>query len=622
MVDPDLRKRLEKFTPKIEPEEFPGTTLGGKIGNTFIRFFSKIINSTTDWFEERLINFAVGVLMTFEKGYSKIALELVNKMLKMKDFPEELKPFLQEAKEPKSEAGAAILSSIGGSAMSGMASTALTSPFRTLSYISNYIAPTLEVSPEEAILAAKRGEEHPDGLDYHLRLYGYGEYSRKLKKLALKAVLGLAEVRDLTLRGEIPPGNVNKRIIELGFDSSTADELKILFNLIPTVDEAILGERRKEITHNEALDLAAATGIKSTYYDLRYQVTKELLDLGSIRLLKFRKELPDSEVLPMIEKLGFDKETAAQVLELFEYIPPIPDIIRFAVREAFTPEIVEKYKLHADFPPEFGKWAEKQGLSKEWQLAYWASHWVLPPLSLAYEMFHRNIITKNDLETLLRTQDVMPFWRPKMIDVAYRPYTRVDVRRMYKTGTLSREQVKTSYLDLGYNEEKAENMTKFAISEGLSTEKDLTKADILDGYKRVLFTEAEAFTMLIDLGYDDIEAAFYVLREDDKKFKEHKKKLLSLYEKQYKKNILDENGVIRVLSAADFAASEIEYYINEWSLVKKIPTATPALGDLKTFLKEGTITKEEFISEMRGKKFKDSYIKWYYKSVTKKELVI
>ncbi|GAI51987.1 unnamed protein product, partial [marine sediment metagenome] len=196
-------------------------------------------------------------------------------------------------------------------------------------------------------------------------------------------------------------------------------------------------------------------------------------------------------------------------------------------------------------------------------------------------------------------------WRDKLIDVAYTPYTRVDVRRMYKAGVLNREQVKRSYLDIGYDDEKAENMTKFAIAEGVSAEKDLTKADILDGYKRTLFTEAEAFLMLVDLGYDDIEAAFYVLREDDKKFKDHKKKLLALYEKQYKKNILDENGVIRVLSAADFAASEIEYHINDWSLEKKIPTATPGLGDLKTFLKEGTITKDEFISEMRGKKFKD-----------------
>ncbi|GAH24689.1 unnamed protein product, partial [marine sediment metagenome] len=79
-------------------------------------------------------------------------------------------------------------------------------------------------------------------------------------------------------------------------------------------------------------------------------------------------------------------------------------------------------------------------------------------------------------------------------------YTRVDVRRMYKTGTLDRAAVKTSYLDLGYDEEKAENMTKFAIAEGVSAEKELTKADILDGYKRTLFNEAEAFTMLLDLG--------------------------------------------------------------------------------------------------------------------------
>lgn len=622
MVDELLRKRLEKFTPTVEPDEFPGVTLGGKIGNTLIRFFSKIINSTTDWFEERLINFAVGTLITFEKEYAKIAVKLVEKLLKMEEMPEEIRPFLEEIKEPKSPAGASMAASLGSSAMGSIASTALSGPLRGITYAANYLLPNLLPSPEEIILAEKRGAELPFPLDDYLQRYGYDESSRETKKLALKAVLGLAEIRDLTNRGDIKFADVDKRIIELGFEENTAKELKILFRMIPNVDEAILGERRGELEHDEALMVAGAAGATSTYYDLRYAITKELMDLGSIRLLKFRKDLPDTTVLPMIEKLGFDKDTASKVLELFEYIPPIPDIIRFAVREAFTPEIIEKYETHADFPPEFGEWAKKQGLSDYWQKAYWASHWVLPPLSLAYEMFHRNIITKDELTTLLRTQDVMPFWRPKMIDVAYRPYTRVDVRRMYATGTLDRAAVKRSYLDLGYDEEKAENMTKFTIAYGASAEKDLTKADILDGYKRTLFNETEAFTLLIDLGYDKIEAAFYVLREDDKKFKEQKKKLLSLYEKQYKKNILDENGVIRVLSAADFAASEIEYHINDWSLEKKIPTSTPALGDLKTFLKEGTITKEEFISEMKGKKFKDGYIKWYYKSVTKKELVI
>ncbi|GAI98590.1 unnamed protein product, partial [marine sediment metagenome] len=91
-------------------------------------------------------------------------------------------------------------------------------------------------------------------------------------------------------------------------------------------------------------------------------------------------------------------------------------------------------------------------------------------------------------------------------------------------------------------------------------------------------------------------------------------------EKQYKKNILDENGVIRVLSAADFPASEIDFHINDWSLEKKIPTATPALGDLKAMLKGKIISKEEFISEMKGKKYSDMYIAWYYQLTTGKKL--
>jgi len=620
MADPDIIKRLEKFVPKIEPEEFEGKTLGGKIGNTLIRFFAKIINSTTEWFEERLINFAVGVLMTFEKEYAKIAFKLVDKMLKMEEMPEDIRPFLEEVKSPKSPAGAAIASSIGMSALSGVATTALSNPLRALSYALNKALPNLLVSPEEAILAYRRGKVTPELLTTILKSYGYSEDRQEVKKAAIKAVIGLGDIKDLTLRGEISPAKVNQRIMDMGFDETDANEIKILFNLIPTIDEAILGERRKEITHSEALDLVAAQGMKSIYYDLRYQITKELLDLGSIRLLKFRKELPDTEVLPMIEKLGYDSETAAKVIELFEYIPPIPDIISFAVREAFTPSVIAEFELHTEFPPDFEKWAKKQGLSKEWALAYWAAHWILPPLTLGYEMRWRDIINDEQLDMLMKTQDIMPFWRDKLKQVTYRPYTRVDVRRMYQTGILDRAAVKRSYLDLGYDEEKAENMTLFAISEGASTEKDLTKADVLDGYRKTLLSEAEATSFLVDLGYDPEEVSFYILREDYKRYSEQKKLLLDMYEKMYKKGILDENGIIEALSAADFAASEIDYHINLWDIEKKVTTSTPALGDLKSMLKERVITKEEWIKEMRGKKFSDMYISWYYKLITKKEL--
>ncbi|GAI39363.1 unnamed protein product, partial [marine sediment metagenome] len=266
-------------------KEFPGVTWGGKVGNTIIRTFKYWTDSLTDWLEERLINFAVGTMIGFEQSYAKISLKLVNKMLKMKELPEELKPFLVEAKEPKSEAGAAILSSIGGAAVSGMAGTALTSPLRTFSYWANWLAPTLMVSPEEAILADKRGKTVKEGLDFLLRSYGYDTEHQELKKLALKAVLGLAEVRDLTLRGEITEIGALERIEHLGFDRETAKELRILFKMIPTVDDAILGERRGELLHSEALKVAAAAGMTSTYYGLRYAITSEILSLDLIRTL-------------------------------------------------------------------------------------------------------------------------------------------------------------------------------------------------------------------------------------------------------------------------------------------------------------------------------------------------
>ena len=52
-------------------------------------------------------------------------------------------------------------------------------------------------------------------------------------------------------------------------------------------------------------------------------------------------------------------------------------------------------------------------------------------------MLHRGVIDTAELDMLLRAQDVMPFWRDRLTAIAYRPLTRVDVRRMYKQGVLN-----------------------------------------------------------------------------------------------------------------------------------------------------------------------------------------
>ena len=133
----------------------------------------------------------------------------------------------------------------------------------------------------------------------------------------------------------------------------------------------------------------------------------------------------------------------------------------------------------------------KHGFDPQWAQYYWYSHWVLPGTTQGYEMMHRGIISQGELQTLLRVSDIPSFWREKLMEMSYKPYTRVDVRRMYGLGVLDESGVKRSYLDLGYNDEKAEAMTQFTIlyeagddADILTQYKDLTKAMVLQAFKK------------------------------------------------------------------------------------------------------------------------------------------
>jgi hypothetical protein len=133
---------------------------------------------------------------------------------------------------------------------------------------------------------------------------------------------------------------------------------------------------------------------------------------------------------------------------------------------------------------------------------------------MGYEMYQRGIISYEQLASLLKALDYSPVWRDKLIQLAHSPYTRVDIRRMYQMGILSQEQVFRSYKDIGYDDEHATNLTIFTVTGASEEEKDLTKADIIAGYKDNILFREDAKALLMNLGYDETEAEFYLVRAE------------------------------------------------------------------------------------------------------------
>jgi hypothetical protein len=274
--------------------------------------------------------------------------------------------------------------------------------------------------------------------------------------------------------------------------------------------ELALGMQRGAIDTVRATEHLADQGYLGTDLGVIQALAAPLLNVSEIATAMFRGEITADVALERLQLLGYSLTNATTIRNLFPVLPGVQDLITMAVKEVFTPEIVAKYGQAQDFPQAFADHAAKQGLSDDWAKAYWAAHWDLPSPTQGFEMLHRGLITHDELVLLLRTLDYMPYWRERMIGMSYNPYTRVDTRRMYDTGIIDRAEVKRSYLDQGYDDTHASNLTEWTCRETRQTQKDLTKAELLSGMVYGVMTEADVRTELLALGYSEADVNFEI----------------------------------------------------------------------------------------------------------------
>ncbi|MEM0010453.1 MAG: hypothetical protein QXT84_02025 [Candidatus Bathyarchaeia archaeon] len=258
---------------------------------------------------------------------------------------------------------------------------------------------------------------------------------------------------------------------------------------------------------------AANLGIPSHIARAAFATIRKFATPEEIAEAYLRGVISEEQHDAALRVMGYSDFDIAIKKALYWRIPSPSDLIRMAVREVFTPEIAEKFGQYEDFPEAFKEWARRLGISEFWAKAYWAAHWDLPSATQGFEMFHRRIITEEELKMLLRALDVMPFWREKLIQLSYNVIPRVDLRRMYTLGILTEEDVYERYLDLGYKPEDARALTEWTVryygpeeESELEDYRNLTRELIVKAYKKGLINRNEAFARLVGLKYQEPDA--------------------------------------------------------------------------------------------------------------------
>lgn len=282
----------------------------------------------------------------------------------------------------------------------------------------------------------------------------------------------------LRRRDLISPGEFAEGIAQLGYLPQWRGLLRNLTNVLPSVTDMVRFAVREvyDPAARSALDLdaelpgafvqdAGNVGLSPERAGQFWAAHWELPSYEQGAQMLFRTNLGAAGFSGLLKALDYAPTWRAKLEEIARPIPPLSDMIRFAVRDVYTPSTVNTFGLDEDFPDVFAQQAALHGMEPPYPQQYWMAHWRLPSAQQGYRMLWRDELTPQQLNVLLKALDYPPFFREKLANIAHLVPGRIDLKRMLRHDILNRQEVKAGYQRLGYSVADAEHLTAIAEAE-------------------------------------------------------------------------------------------------------------------------------------------------------------
>ena len=299
----------------------------------------------------------------------------------------------------------------------------------------------------------------------------------------------------------------------------------------------------------------------------------DLLNRGDVDETFVRQGLNESRLKPKYNDA---------LLKLRFQLLGASDYIRFAVREVFTPASRAALTLDEDYPAILTEKLRRIGYSEDDARDSWAAHWELPSPSQAYEMLHRGLINEAQLDDYLKSADYAPVWRPLLKAISYDPLTRVDVRRAYKLGVVTLDDVKATYRSIGYDEKNAAILTEFTrvdADEERKQERELlvgpVKSSALAMYKARRIGEDQLRQTLADLKYPKDIVDRFIADIDFVREQDHREDVAAAVKASYVKALRSRDDTIAVLVKAGYTSAELDQLLETWDILREATELQP-----------------------------------------------
>ena len=421
----------------------------------------------------------------------------------------------------------------------------------------------------------------------------------------------LGTVIDLVAKGQLSPSAGRVYLEAAGVPENVIDgSLNVVGQRIDPIN-MWRAQRRTLTSETDARQEMTDAGWSEGRQDILRAMSRQVLDITTLRDGFHRGAISATKLDEELTALGLDDESIKALKAIFPIMPGPSDLVRFAQREAFDEAAVAQFDLDTEFPAEFGELGKKIGLGEEFTKLFWRAHWDLPSIQQGFEMLHRNAILPEDLKTLFRVADILPFWREPFEKISYSPYTRVDVRRMSSVGVLGPDAVFDAYKDAGYDTERATKLAEWTIMDNAQGERDLTRTDVISAYRLRQILRPEAKEALQALGYVEDHAELFLEREDFGTENRRVNAELDWVKFQYVQREIDNTGLIEELAGLDLSGEEQARIVAEFEVARRRNRRFPTKKELFQFKGANIIDEPRLRVELAKMGYTDEVVGWY-----------
>lgn len=355
---------------------------------------------------------------------------------------------------------------------------------------------------------------------------------------------------------------------------------------IPSEAECVNLYLSGEIDEQTMRCLVRANGSYDTWYSKIANSGRTKLSNDQIIQLRRRGILDDPTTNLLMRGNGvIDEQEQLWIYKATEAMPSVSDIVRFMVRDADDNTVAERYGTDAQLKEKYGaqlqSWAKGQGITDDVMKYYWRSHWEIPSNTALFEMLHRLrpnrtgqgltggiTVNSTDIKDALVVNDVLPFWAERLMEISYKPLTRTDAQRAYFIDALSENELKDSYLDLGYNNDNADRLIRFTNQ--LKAKRKQTTGGtekvpaVIKYYKNWLIGATEATQRLRNSGLSETAAKEALAIANVQRKNDSQIKCIAGVKSQYKRYIIDDIEARRDLTDLGVALENVNPLVNNW----------------------------------------------------------